>query len=122
MEHTGQDAQWPDGLKPTSTGSPPRLGTENLVVAIRVGSKVPSLNQLFAANPWSRKKIKAEVQRNFGCALSRSGSAFWIPTTSAQSTTLTASGMLECFQMTLRKLSESKPSKGSRRRGKRKGP
>lgn len=121
MEHTGQDSKWPDGLKPTSPGSPPRLGMDNLVFAIKVGSKVPSLNQLFASNPWKRKKIKSEVQRNFGCALSRSESVYSIQTTSAQSTTSIASGMLECFQTTLRKLSESKPSRGSRGRAKKKG-
>jgi hypothetical protein len=108
----------PAGLKPTLTEPLPVLSDSNLVFAMRLSAKVPSLNALFAANHWGRKRIKAAIQRSFGSALSQSGGSFWIQTTFAEKRQSIASDMQALFETTLRQMSESKRSKGKPRRAK----
>lgn len=54
---------------------------------------VPSLNRLFAMNPWQRRREKQLTQNAFAYALRDSGADYSILTTFAQNTLLIASNM-----------------------------
>lgn len=62
---------------------------------------VPSLNALFAMNPWQRRKEKLATQRAFMSALQASGVDSLTLTTFVRSTLLIASGMPASSKMTV---------------------
>jgi hypothetical protein len=87
---------------------------------VRVPSVTPSLNALFSMNHWQRATAKKKIQAAFISALRQEENDLLTPTISFSNTTLTASAMLEQFQMTVKAMSQSKLTKkklaGKRRR------
>lgn len=78
---------------------------------IKVPIAAPSLNALFSANPWGRQRAKKMVQAAFISALQQGANDSSILIILSQSTSLTASAMLEQFQTTLKNISASKLTK-----------
>jgi len=85
-------------------------GMENGIRLV-VRHPVPSLNRLFAMNPWQRRREKLATQGAFASALSASGLDSAIRTTFARNTSLIASATRDSSRTT--RLSSS-PSKSAR--------
>ena len=85
-------------------------GTENGIKLV-VRHPVPSLNRLFAMNPWQRRREKLATQAAFASALSASALDSAIQTTFARNTSLIASATRDSSRMTRRSLSRSKCAK-----------
>lgn len=90
-------------------------------IKLIVRHKVPSLNRLFAMNPWTRKKEKEQTQAAFMSALQASGADSSTLTTFARSISLIAAGMSGGSKMIGKKISRSKFAKSKSKRAKRKG-
>lgn len=77
-------------------------------IRLTVRHKVPSLNRLFAMNPWQRKKEKEKTQTAFMSALRASGCDSVILTTFVRNTSSTASATRGLSGMIARKTSRLK--------------
>lgn len=77
-------------------------------IRLTVRHNVPSLNRLFAMNPWQRKKEKEKTQAAFMSALQVSGLGSAILTTFARNTSSTASATRGLSGMIARKTSRLK--------------
>ena len=82
-------------------------GMENGIRLV-VRHPVPSLNRLFAMNPWQRRREKLATQSAFASALSASGLDSAIQTTFARNTSLIASATRDSSRTTRRIASRSK--------------
>ena len=80
-------------------------------IRLVVRHPVPSLNRLFAMNPWQRRREKLATQAAFAFALSASGLASAIQTTFARNTSLTACATRASSRTTRRNASRSKCGK-----------
>lgn len=78
---------------------------------IVVRHPVPSLNRLFAMDPWQRRREKIATQCAFASALSASGAAFAIQITFARNTSWIAFVTPASSPTTRRSLSHSKSAK-----------
>jgi hypothetical protein len=87
-------------------------GTENGIRLV-VRHPVPSLNRLFAMNPWQRRREKLATQGAFASALSASGLDCATLTTFARNTSLIASGMRGSSETTRRSSSRSKSARSA---------
>ena len=85
-------------------------GTENGIRLV-VRHPVPSLNRLFAMNPWQRRREKLATQAAFASALSASALGSAIQTTFARNTSLIASATRDSSPTTRRSASRSKCAK-----------
>ena len=90
------------------------------LVRLEVKGVPPSLNALFAMNPWGRMRAKKKIQAEFISALRSLGNDSSIQITSSQNITLIVSDIVDLFQTTVKKMSQSKrakrkPSKRKRR-------
>jgi hypothetical protein len=82
-------------------------GMENGIRLV-VWRLVPSLNRLFAMNPWQRRREKLATQAAFASALSASALDSAIQTTFARNTSLIASATRASSRTTRRSASRSK--------------
>jgi hypothetical protein len=74
---------------------------------------VPSLNRLFAMNPWQRRREKLATQSAFASALSASGFDPAIRTTFVQNISLIASATRDSSRTTRRTALRSKSGKSA---------
>ena len=86
--------------------------TENGIRLV-VRHPVPSLNRLFAMNPWQRRREKLATQSAFASALSASALASAIQTTFARNTSLIACATRASSGMTRRNSSRSKSGRSN---------
>ena len=80
-------------------------------IKIVVRHPVPSLNRLFAMNPWQRRREKLATQAAFASALSASGLDSATQTTFARNTSLIASATRDSSRMTRRSSSRSRSAR-----------
>ena len=87
-------------------------GMENGIRLV-VRHPVPSLNRLFAMNPWQRRREKLATQGAFASALSASGLDSVIQTTFARNTSLIASATRDSSRTTRQTASRSRSAKSA---------